>query len=80
LELRAGDINKSISICKNSLKQWSAAGRLWATYIQLTHCNNSKNNINAAFKIFKRAIKEVPKSGEVWCEGARLFMNPFWKK
>jgi len=31
LELRAGDIKKSISICKNALTQWSAAGRLWAT-------------------------------------------------
>lgn len=23
------------------------------------------------------ALKEIPKSGEVWCEGARLLMNPF---
>lgn len=24
---------------------------------------------------FRRALQEVPKSGEVWCEGARLFMT-----
>ena len=26
--------------------------------------------------MFFVALKEVPKSGEVWCEGARLFLNP----
>lgn len=25
---------------------------------------------------FSDALKEVPKSGEVWCEGARMHMNP----
>ena len=29
------------------------------------------------FKSFLLALQEVPKSGEVWCEGARLKMNPF---
>lgn len=23
-----------------------------------------------------QALKEVPKSGEVWCEGARIHLNP----
>jgi la-related protein 1 len=26
--------------------------------------------------IFCKALKEVPKSGEVWCEGARIHLNP----
>lgn len=26
--------------------------------------------------VFMQALKEVPKSGEVWCEGARMAMNP----
>ena len=25
---------------------------------------------------FTSALKHVAKSGEVWCEGARIFMNP----
>jgi len=27
-------------------------------------------------EIFKRALQSVPKSGEVWCEGARIHLNP----
>ena len=26
-----------------------------------------------------QALKEVPKSGEVWCEGARIHLNPLSK-
>ena len=26
--------------------------------------------------IFRKALHHVAKSGEVWCEGARLFLNP----
>ncbi len=26
--------------------------------------------------LFSHALRYVPKSGEVWCEGARLHMNP----
>ncbi len=32
-------------------------------------------------KWFKRALQEVPKSGEVWCEGARIaMMKRKWKQ
>lgn len=31
---------------------------------------------NAAFALFKKALQHVAKSGEVWCEGGRLFLNP----
>jgi tetratricopeptide (TPR) repeat protein len=40
------------------------------------------SDANAAYKlpnkfhIFSRAVLHVPKSGEVWCEGARCVMNP----
>jgi len=27
-------------------------------------------------RVFRQAIKEVPKSGEVWCEGARIRLDP----
>ena len=27
--------------------------------------------------VFSRALQVVPKSGEVWCEGARVLLNPF---
>ena len=27
--------------------------------------------------VFQQALLEVPKSGEVWCEGARICLNPY---
>lgn len=27
------------------------------------------------FKTFKQALNEIPKSGEVWCEGAKIAMS-----
>ena len=30
----------------------------------------------AALITFRRALRHVTKSGEVWCEGARIFLNP----
>lgn len=32
--------------------------------------------VNKAFSIFRQANRKIPKSGEVWCEGARLLMSP----
>ena len=29
-----------------------------------------------ALRIFRCALRHVAKSGEVWCEGARIFLNP----
>ena len=31
---------------------------------------------DAAMLAFHDALKHVAKSGEVWCEGARIYMNP----
>ena len=48
-------------------------GRLWASLIQLRHENGELEQVN----VLKQALQAVPKSGEVWCEGARIFLNPF---
>ena len=29
-----------------------------------------------ALKLFTKALRHVAKSGEVWCEGARIYLNP----
>ena len=59
------------------------AGRLWASLIQLVHqcaCGRRLTHRAAgpsrALFVFLRALQFVSKSGEVWCEGARLFLNP----
>ena len=33
--------------------------------------------IPSKFSVLSRALQVVPKSGEVWCEGARVLLNPF---
>ena len=48
-------------------------GRLWASLIQLRHEHGETEQV----KILKSALQAVPKSGEVWCEGARIHLNPF---
>lgn len=50
-------------------------GRLWAVLIQLMQFHGE----SAQLRVFKAAQEEVPKSGEVWCEGARIFLNPLSK-
>lgn len=34
---------------------------------------------DVAMTSFREALKHVAKSGEVWCEGARIYMNPVSK-
>lgn len=84
LELRSGQFLEAEQMVEKSLKMHCATGRLWATLIQLQHSRSStKEGFEETFKTFIRSLQEIPKSGEVWCEGARLFMakhleNPYY--
>jgi hypothetical protein len=58
-----------------SLEVYFATGRLWATLILLQHARaETAADFDNVFATFKQALHEIPKSGEVWCEGARLAM------
>ena len=37
---------------------------------------SSKKGPIAAYPIFLTALYYLPKSGEIWCEGGRIFLNP----
>jgi hypothetical protein len=120
IEARAGFIEKAAKLAKESVRQHSGTGRLWATYIQLCHRLEMKYfrdtevgmienrlglpstgtplgqeglaaaaSLDKAAKtassslywlskerVLRRAIAEVPKSGEVWCERGRCQLNP----
>ena len=53
-----------------------ATGRLWATLIQMQHSRaRTVEDFEVVNDTFIRALNEIPKSGEVWCEGARLAMS-----
>jgi tetratricopeptide (TPR) repeat protein len=72
LEIRNKNIDKAIFESERALKIHKRTGRLWAILIQLMYIQGEKKQIET----FKTALLEVPKSGEVWCEGARIYLNP----
>lgn len=70
LEIRANNIERAIFASKKALEQHTGTGRLWALLIHLKQIEG----IEEQLKVFKEALQEVPKSGEVWCEGARIYL------
>ena len=77
LEMRAGEFKSALSIVKEAVSKYFSTGRLWASLIQILHTDTSSISQGIHFKAFLLAVQEVPKSGEVWCEGARIRLNPF---
>ena len=71
LEIRSNNLPNAITEAKEALKIHSGTGRLWAILIQLKQYETPEKQIS----VFKRALNEVPKSGEVWCEGARIALQ-----
>jgi tetratricopeptide (TPR) repeat protein len=75
--LRNGNFEYAEKLVKVSLKKHFVTGRLWATLIQLKHAKITDiTQSKKAYSVFLNAIRKIPKSGEVWCEGARLLMSP----
>jgi len=72
LELRNGHREDAIRAAEDALATHSGTGRLWAILVQLKHAIGP----DSQRLVFREALKSCPKSGEVWCEGARLHMNP----
>lgn len=75
LEMRANNIRQAILEANEALEIHRGTGRLWAVLIQLNMIDGPKEQM----KVFNQALKVVPKSGEVWCEGARIRLNPLSK-
>jgi len=74
MEARQGKPEVAKETAHAALDLHPATGRLWSALIALEH--SGKGGVESAMQTFRRAVREVPKSGEVWCEGARAFMNP----
>jgi len=72
LELRADKQTTSLERVREALAVHDGTGRLWAMHIQLL---SAPEEAEKQMAVFEKATKEVPKSGEVWCEGARLYMR-----
>jgi la-related protein 1 len=74
LEIRCGNKDRAIELACTALKHHSGTGRLWASLIQLYHYEEGEAK---QFETLRLALNAVPKSGEVWCEAARVHLNPF---
>ena len=72
LECRAANYDAAVRDATRALEIHWGTGRLWAILV-LTKSHHGPSAQRAAFR---EALKQVPKSGEVWCEGARMHMNP----
>lgn len=72
VEIRANNIPEAIKQAEAALKIHTGTGRLWAVLI---HLHWLLKDEAAQLRVFKEALNEVPKSGEVWCEGARIAMR-----
>jgi len=73
LELRSQCTQRALKEARKALEIHRGTGRLWAVLIQLEHAQG----VHQQLRVFQQALLEVPKSGEVWCEGARICLNPF---
>lgn len=74
--MRNGLFEKAEKLVEASLKKHFVTGRLWATLIQLKHAKiKTLKDSKRAYSVFLEANSKIPKSGEVWCEGARLRMS-----
>jgi len=74
--IRNHQYEQALTVASESLYYHNLAGRLWASMIQLKHITGKDSPGTDAYKSFMIAVNEVPKSGEVWCEGARVCLNP----
>jgi la-related protein 1 len=74
LETREYNHKKAFEIAKRALEIHPGTGRLWSALVQLSFFTGGDA---AQYDALRSALNAVPKSGEVWCEGARIRLNPF---
>jgi len=73
VEIRCKMYNRAARIACEALKIHTGTGRLWAALVQLRH----REGEEAQLRALRQSLRAVPKSGEVWGEGARVHLNPF---
>jgi la-related protein 1 len=73
-EARQGAAHEQLQArVEEAVDVYPASGRLWALCVQLQRSDAEKT------RQFKKALGSVPKSGELWCEGARMLLQPHSK-
>lgn len=82
LEMRHGHLLDALKDVQAALDVHPSTGRLWAAFVQLTHLVNVQRaqkdggyDFQLQTAAMLEALRHVPKSGEVWCEGARVAIH-----
>eukprot|EP00957_Ditylum_brightwellii_P172398 13124839-Ditylum_brightwellii.AAC.1 len=70
--MRNSKMERAIHLSCIAVEIHPCTGCLWASLIQLLQPDGEYFQ----HKALKSALRAVPKSGEVWCEGARIHLNP----
>lgn len=75
--------SRALELNVSALRSHIGAGRLWSSYIHLIHQSHLRLLLTRrmfgpeeAYRVFHASLKHVAKSGEVWCEGARIYLDP----
>lgn len=63
-------LTKNEEMLMEAIRKWPYTGRLVAEWI---HTKRTKLSSLEMLKIWREKIEEVPKSGELWCEGGRIY-------
>ncbi|KAL0237795.1 hypothetical protein GEMRC1_012269 [Eukaryota sp. GEM-RC1] len=71
--IRTRCASAALEVVKSALYYHRLTGRLWALYVQLSIGLGGKVQLD----VFNEARVCVPKSGELWCDAARVRLNPF---
>eukprot|EP01029_Cantina_marsupialis_P011552 TRINITY_DN257398_c0_g1_i3.p1 TRINITY_DN257398_c0_g1~~TRINITY_DN257398_c0_g1_i3.p1 ORF type:complete len:1156 (+),score=411.87 TRINITY_DN257398_c0_g1_i3:175-3642(+) len=66
-------LQRALDCALSGIEQHAGCGRLWGMAVQLMMTLRKPHE---ALHLAARALKVVPKSGEVWCDSARIFLNP----
>ncbi|GKY96975.1 hypothetical protein MPSEU_000656400 [Mayamaea pseudoterrestris] len=74
LEMRGCCIGRAFELATDALEVHGGTGRLWSALVQLSY---QIGGVDGQYNALRKALNAVPKSGEVWCEGARIHCNPF---
>lgn len=81
--MKDGEYALALALNREVVMHNKGAGRLWASLIQIIHqfaclirLTHRMYGPPLAFFVFVYSLQFVAKSGEVWCEGGRIFLNP----
>ncbi|KAL0211844.1 hypothetical protein RCL1_005470 [Eukaryota sp. TZLM3-RCL] len=76
LLVRQGKVADAYINANKMLDLHRGTGRLWSIFVQLSLTRGWQHQMST----FKKAREFVPKSGELWCDSARMRLNPYTPK